>query len=525
MSEILGHLAGVSGLLQTPAIWAGLFTLITLEVVLGIDNLVFIAILADRVEPDKRDRARVVGLLAALFLRLILLSAVSWIIRLTTPLFVLGGSNFSVRDLIFIIGGVFLLFKATTELHERLEGVPVSQRGNAHYARFYTVVLQIMVLDAVFSLDAVITAVAVVEHLPVMMVAVIISAGLMLMASKPLTRFVNAHPTVVVLCLSFLLMIGFSLVVEGFGFHVPKGYLYAAIGLSVLIEVFNQIALSNYRKYQRSRPLRERTAEVILRLMGEKNRLMADEPAPKDAPPFSPEVESIVGEESSMISGILSLGDRSLRTLMTPRTEIRWVEFDDEAEKIRKMLTEEPHSQYPVCRGGLDGIIGVARASDILETLREHGSLEKLDKLREPVMVPESLDAIRTLKMMRKAAGHIVLAVDEFGSVSGLLTPVDIFEIIAGEFLNEGDRPDLLELGNGKILAKGSADLHLLEQLLGLEGLLGPDADYGTVAGLLLDNFGHLPRKGETIEYMNLRYSVKKVSERRIEEVLIEPLD
>ena len=204
-------------LFSDPTVWLGLLTLVLLEIVLGIDNLIFIAILADKLPEHQRDKARVIGLSLALLMRLALLASISWLVQLTDPLFEVIGYSFSGRDLIMLVGGLFLLFKATVELHERLEGGGHgSGRPKAH-AAFGIVIAQIVVLDAVFSLDAVITAVGMVEELWVMMTAVIIAIALMIVASKPLTRFVNAHPTVIVLCLGFLLMIGFSLVAEGFG--------------------------------------------------------------------------------------------------------------------------------------------------------------------------------------------------------------------------------------------------------------------------------------------------------------------
>lgn len=254
--------------LMDPSIWIGLLTLVVLEIVLGIDNLVFIAILADKLPPHQRDRARLIGLSLALLMRLGLLAAMSWLVTLTEPLLLIGQLSFSGRDLILLVGGLFLVFKATMELHERMEGNPHQDGLKSGYAGFWLVVAQIIVLDAVFSLDAVITAVGMVDELGVMMAAVVIAMGVMIVASKPLTNFVNAHPTVVVLCLSFLLMIGFSLVAEGFGFHIPKEYLYAAIGFSIMIEFFNQLSRRNLAKNESRLPLRERTADAILNLMG-----------------------------------------------------------------------------------------------------------------------------------------------------------------------------------------------------------------------------------------------------------------
>ncbi|MCL1915833.1 MAG: hypothetical protein FWG17_03900 [Desulfovibrionaceae bacterium] len=494
--------------------WAGLLALVIMEVVLGVDNLVFIAILADRAAPELRDKARIFGLGMALALRIVLLLGMSWMIRLSTPVW----GNFSGRDIIFILGGVFLLYKATTELHERLEAGPVKMRGERSHAGFWLVVAQIMLLDAVFSLDAVITAVGMVSHQSIMILAVFIAMGLMLLASGGLAAFVRNHPTVVVLCLSFLLMIGFSLVADGLGIHVPKEYLYAAIGFSVLIEIFNQIATSNQMKHQATRPLRARTTELILRLMGERRPLIRDIDEQNPAP-----AAAIAGEESSMIGGVLSLGERSLRSLMTPRNEIRWINLGNKVEKIVKYILAEPHSHYPLCHGRLDELAGMARGTDIMAAIQAGEDLEALAARRVSVVAPESMDAIRLLKLMRQTGGSPVIAVDEFGSVSGLVTPVDIFAIIAGEFREEDENPDISRQEDGSFLVRGGADLHLLENELNLEGLLPEEGDYGTLAGLLLDHFEHLPELGESLEHMGLRFIVEKVSTRRIEEVRVIP--
>lgn len=331
--------------LLDPSAWVGLLTLVVLELVLGIDNLVFIAILAEKLPPSQRDRARIIGLSLALIMRLALLTAISWIATLTSPLFSIGALSFSGRDLILMAGGFFLLFKGTMELHERIEGKTHHVRGPRVYAGFWVIVTQIVVLDAVFSLDAVITAVGMAEHLSVMMMAVVIAIGVMLIASKPLTIFINRHPTVVVLCLGFLLMIGFSLVAEAFGFKVPKGYLYAAIGFSIMIEVLNQLARRSLVRTVAARPMRERTAEAVLRMLGKRlpDEIETDKPAPEE-----PAVAFGV-EERNMVSGVLTLAERSIQSIMTPRTDISWVNLKDSPEEIREQLSASPHSFFPVC--------------------------------------------------------------------------------------------------------------------------------------------------------------------------------
>ncbi len=224
--------------ISNPDAWIGLLTLIVLEIVLGVDNVVFISILAGKLPEDQQARARQVGLALALITRIIMLLAISWIIGLTAPLFSVLGQQISGRDLILLIGGVFLLGKATHEIHERLEG----ESGHADakvVPSFTAVVLQIMVLDVVFSLDSVITAVGMVDEIMIMIIAVIVAIAIMLFSAGSISDFVNKHPTVKMLALSFLLLIGFTLVVEGLHQHIPKGYIYFAMAFSVFVELLN----------------------------------------------------------------------------------------------------------------------------------------------------------------------------------------------------------------------------------------------------------------------------------------------
>ena len=502
-----------------PSIWAGLLTLVVLEIVLGIDNLVFIAILADKLPPKQRDKARLIGLSLALVMRLGLLSLISWMVTLTTPLFSVGGFSFAGRDLILLAGGLFLLFKATMELHERLENRQLDGSGNRGYASFWAVVAQIVVLDAVFSLDAVITAVGMVNHLPVMMTAVVIAMGMMLLASKPLTNFVNAHPTVVVLCLSFLLMIGLSLVAEGFGFHIPKGYLYAAIGFSILIELFNQIARRNFMRHQARRPMRERTAEAILRLMGGRNRQQQpsqDDHTLNNAMPQ----EAFKDEERFMINGVLTLSQRSIRSIMTPRGDISWVDVTRPLDEIRMQLLDTPHSLFPVCRGELDEIIGVVRAKELLVAL-EHGMDVTTFASGSPaIIVPETLDPINLLGVLRRAKGSFVIVTNEFGMVQGLITPLDVLEAIAGEFPDEDETPDVIADGDGW-LVKGGTDLHSLQQLLDYHELVKQEDDHASLAGLLIEQKGQLPQPGEVIDLPPLHFEIVEATDYRIDLVRV----
>lgn len=225
-------------LLLDPNMWVALLTLTVLEIVLGIDNIVFISILSGKLPIEKQKKARQTGLALALITRILLLLSLSWVMSLTAPLFTVLQQEISGRDLILLIGGLFLIYKATTEIHEKLEGEnhDTEIKGKANFS---SVILQILILDVVFSLDSVITAVGMASHIEVMVAAVIIAVIIMLFAAESISKFVNQHPTVKMLALAFLVLIGVSLLAEGLDQHIPKGYIYFAMAFSVLVEMLN----------------------------------------------------------------------------------------------------------------------------------------------------------------------------------------------------------------------------------------------------------------------------------------------
>jgi len=224
--------------LTNPQIWIGLLTLTALEIVLGIDNVVFISILAGNLSPASRTRARRVGMLLAMGMRILLLLSISWIMGLTRPLFVVAGFELTGRSVILISGGLFLMAKSTREVHKKLEGGDEHDKARKAPS-FLSVLIQILLLDIIFSLDSVITAVGMVDHVGVMIAAIVIAVGVMMVFAGAVSRFVERHPTIKMLALSFLLLIGVNLIGEGLGFHIPKGYTYFAMGFSLFVEMLN----------------------------------------------------------------------------------------------------------------------------------------------------------------------------------------------------------------------------------------------------------------------------------------------
>ncbi|MGN0922319.1 MAG: TerC family protein [Cellvibrio sp.] len=513
-------------LLADPGVWLGFFTLVVLEIVLGIDNLIFIAILANKLPAHLRDRARIVGLSFALGMRVVLLMGISWMVTLTEPLFSVFGKPLSGRDLILLIGGIFLLFKATVEVHERVEGKGEEAKVTRTHASFWAVVLQIIVLDAVFSLDAVITAVGMVEHVEVMIAAVIVAMLIMIIASKWLTAFVNRHPTVVMLCLGFLLMIGLSLIAEGAGFEIPKGYLYGAIAFSILIEVFNQLARSNRtRNLIGTRPLRARTAEAVLKLMGGKpdaDEVGDDLAAMASHGDEEPEVV-FAHNERQMIHSVLQLSERSIQSLMTPRPDIVWVDVNISPEALLKVLQETPQTRLLVADGELDNLLGVVQSRDLLVRVLSGHPIDLAKLVLNPLALPEGTNALKALEMLRQETLPMAIVIDEYGSVKGLVTTNDLLAAIAGELADTNDEPLSVETETGWLL-DGSISLEEVETVLKIN-LDDDEGDYFTLGGLLLEQLQHIPVVGEQIELSGYLFRIESMEGRRIHQVHASKID
>ncbi len=514
-----------------PTIWVGLATLIVLEIVLGIDNIIFIAILVEKLPFQLRDKARVSGLVCALLMRLLLLSGVSWMASLTTPLMTLYTYQFSARDLIMLIGGIFLLFKATIELNIRLEGKEQHQSDQNKSARFWPVIVQIVVLDTVFSLDSVITAIGMVNHLAIMMAAVVISVGVMLLASKSLTNFINAHPTIVILCLSFLLTIGFTLLAEGFGYFIPKGYLYAAIGFSVIIESLNQFAQFNRRRFLSTvRPLRERTAAAVLRMLsGKHEEAELDNHAANLIADNTHEGQEVFNQqERRMIEGVLGLAQRTVSSVMTSRHDVEYLDLNDSSKKIVQLLTKNLHTRLVVTKDGVtDEPLGVIHIIDLLKQQLEKKILDLRTLIYQPLIFPKQVSLLMALEQFRQAQTHFAFVVNEFGTIEGVVTLTDLIETITGNLPIAREvtdtHHDIQQIGDNSWIANGYMPLEDLVLHLSLP--IDGKREYYTLAGLLMEYSQRIPQTGERLQIGNYLFESLEVSSHRINKVKITSLN
>lgn len=501
-----------------PHILVGLATLIVLELVLGIDNLVFIAILANKLPADQRDRARVLGLGMAMAMRLALLAAMSWLMALTTPVLHLLGRSLSWRDIILMLGGAFLLFKATGEIHERLEGHHESENGERRTPSFTVTIIQIVVLDAIFSLDSIITAVGMVEHLWVMMAAVVISMGIMIKASNPLTAFVSRHPTVIILCLSFLLLIGCSLVADGLGFHFPKTYLYAAIGFSLLIEGINQLGGHKRRTALLSMPLRDRTSNAILRLLTPASAEMHDKASEETPPPI--EGGGLRSDETRMIRGVISLGTLQTRSIMTLRPDVVWIDCNDDDQDVIEELLATPRTRVLLCDGQIDRTLGVIEVRDALRQALANETTDLRALARKPLYVQRAMTVTTLIDHFRRGDERFAIAIDEEGNLEGVVTTTDIFAAIAGDLADDEDDGLIEPSEDGGLIVDGMARMADIEERLGTMLAVG-HRDYETISGHILDIAHRLPEAGESFESAGYDFTVQSIDGRRIERVTI----
>lgn len=506
-----------------PTAWLGMLTLVVIEIVLGIDNLVFIAILTARLPESQRDKARYIGLAGALVIRLILLACISLIVNMVEPLFYIGSWGISGRDIVMMVGGIFLLYKATHELHSKLEGfdeeLSVSKAaGNA----MYLVILQIMVLDAVFSLDSIITAVGMIDHVFIMMFAVIIAMAIMTLCSRFITEFISHHPTLVILCLGFLLLIGFSLIVEALGFHVPKGYLYAAIGFSILMEIFNQIARKNTLKLGSSAGMqsREIAANLVLRLLGSNQNQVH---TLKEAIVSGTGSQVFNNTEKEMVSRVLQLSSLPVKAVMSARTEVEMINISKEPEAVIKRLSSLTHSRLVAYKDGKrEEPLGYIRRADLYASIvnaDEKHPVSFDSKVRTPLYLPETVSIIKALEEFRKSKKNFAFVFDEFGNFEGIVTLHDIMEEIAGELPDQTEIPELVRIKPGVFKIEGGAVLKDISRVTGFN--VPVSDDYHTLAGFILDYLQRIPTPGEVISLTKWKLEILSVEENTIESVLL----
>lgn len=489
-----------------PTAWLGLLTLTAIQVVLGIDNLLFIAILSARLPARQGKTARYIGLGGALIIRIILMIFAAYVMAMSEPLFTVLNFEVSVRDLMMFLGGAFLIYKSTEELHSKLEDQSneesVSVSKSAGHS-FVIVATQIMILDVLFSGDSIITAVGMTNHVYIMIIAVTIAMALLMWASGFIAVFVSKHPTVVILCLGFLLLIGFSLIMESFHIEVPKGYLYSAIGFSLLIEIFNQASRKTVLNLKHSNNMQARqvAAHLVLRLLGSKND--DDVHSIKEAIVSRPSAYVFNKQEKEMVSRVLEMSSLPVKAVMTARTDLQTIKVDGTKEYILNKALSCTKSLLIAYRSGhKDQPLGFVSRADVLGLFVEDkvdvAHMEKI--VQEPLYLPQTINILSALEQFRQSKKYFGFVFDEFGGFEGIVTVHDVVEEITGEMPEKSETPEIVRYGKdgNSFRVDGDAILPDVARVTGLE--LSPSEHYQTIAGYVLDRLQRVPKQGETLE-------------------------
>ena len=495
-----------------PTLWAGLLILIAIEIVLGMDNLALSNVLADKLPESSRGLARAFGMCIALAVRVGLLWLIWRLLAFDAPVFSAGGFIFSMRSTVLLGSGIFLVIKATRGLHDRLESGLPAEDTPSDKAGFWYITAQIAALDAIFSMDAVVAALGLMDSLGLMITAVLVATPAAILLKKRLPDLLSRHPTIQILCLDYLMLIGLVLVADAAGFHIPKGYIYAIIGFSMLVEGIRQMLDRRRDLRLGRRSLRLRTAGAVLRFLGSSTTFY------KQSAPGA----DLSAPARDMLYGVLTIGERHIRSIMTPRPEITWVDIEDTPAEIRDTVRQSPHSVYPVRRSSTDEVLGVVYGKDIMAVLPEAGEFNLNGIIQPPVFVQESVSILRLMEVLRATRAKMVLITEEYGSVVGLVTPLDILEVIAGDFPEVDENPDFIPDGENAWKVDGGTDLHRLEMLLDAD-LRQDEASggYVTLGGYLMDNLGRLPQPGDRLERGNLCFEVLEASDRKVDLVRV----
>lgn len=495
-----------------PSIWAGLLTLIVLEIVLNIDNLVFIAIIVDKLPPKKRDSAIFIGLSLALIMRLTLLIFMSWIVTFNHPIFKLGKFIFSIHDLILLIGGIFLVYKATVELHKRLENSQILNRTTRHnYSVFWLVIIQIVVLDTLFSLDAAITAVGMVNNLPIMVLAVIIAMLIMLVSSKTLTYFINKHPKIVIICLSFLLMIGLSLIIESFGFHISKTYLYASIGFAIIIELLNQITKRNVIKNQHFIDINNKPYKKNHNFIKNKQNIKKESLSQqiykikiiiyRYFAPKHYEKKAFFSNNSNM-EFLLNL---TCDKIMIKRQNIFWIDFNLSQIEINNQILINKYNSVLICYKELDNIVGILQSKDLLINIKNHKKILDLARNSPQIMIPINFSIWQLLNICYLTKKCFFIVTNKQCNIQGIITTTNIIELISNKMNNQNNMPNIIAIHNGW-LVDGNIHLNVLQKSINYYFNL--DHVELSLSDFIIKYLKRYPKMGDIIDIELLRFKI-----------------
>ncbi|VFP85934.1 UPF0053 inner membrane protein YoaE [Buchnera aphidicola (Cinara pseudotaxifoliae)] len=504
-----------------PSAWAGLFILIFLETILSIDNIIFIAILSKQLPYHQRNRARYTGLILALLMRFGLLVIASSLVNLTKPIIINKFFIFSTKEIILLIGGLFLFFKTTFELYNHIINITHQSQKKNKQSSFWYVVIQIVILDAIFSLDSIMTAIGTVQNIVITISAVTISTIIMIFISKVFIDFINSQKTTIILCLSLLLMISINLIIESLGFCFPKEYLYISIGFALFVEIMNQIRIRNIISKKSIQPFRtmilcsvkkivKKAVEDRANSVGKTERSCLIHDSNYNYLINNISSETIQQKEINIINNALKIGDKSINDIMVHKDKIMWIDITNNYKTIEKIILNTEYNVLPVCYKNLNEIIGVVPKHKLLRIINKNKDIYNLAIQYPPIIIPNTINTINTLHFLRYSKNNIIMISDNLGSIQGMIKSSNVFNIFVGKFLNSKKMPKII-INNDNWIVQGSVSLNNLKKLLNIKIIKSNNNCY-SISDFLLSKYKKIPGVGRILSVGPYSFSVLQSS-------------
>ncbi|VFP88356.1 UPF0053 inner membrane protein YoaE [Buchnera aphidicola (Cinara piceae)] len=490
-----------------PSAIAGFFTLMFLEIILGIDNIIFISILSKKLPHNQRNKARYTGLILALFMRFGLLIITSFLVNLKNPIFINKFFVFSIKEIILLIGGIFLFIKTIFELFNYVNIIVKKNKKNIRKSSFWCIVTEIVILDAILSIDSVMTAIGMIQNLSIIISAVIISTIFMIFLSNLFIKFINSQKKIIVLCLCLLLIISLNLIIESLGFYIPKEYLYISIGFYLFVETINQIRKRNKIKQKQKEPLRKKIYNIIYRIINNKKENQINKK--KDLFLIEKEdkiynyinnknnINKIENQEIKILINILKFNNNKIQNIIIPQEKIIWINITENYESIKNKLLHISHNMILICENELNEIIGVVPKKKLLRIIKNNEDIYNFSIKYPPFIIPDTINTINLLHLLRYCKNNCIIVSNESGIVIGLIKPKDIFNIIVGKFLDKKNTPKVI-INDKNWIVTGSMNLNNLKKILNIT-TLNNSSNCISIADFLIKNNKNIPKTGTTI--------------------------
>ncbi|VAX76575.1 TerC family protein [Buchnera aphidicola] len=511
-----------------PSILAGLFTLIFLEIILSIDNIIFIAILSKKLPQDQRDKAQYTGLILALFMRCGLLFITSRLVHLTKPILVNKLFVFSAKELILLVGGIFLFIKVILELFHHTFNIVQKKKKPKPSSNFWYVVFQIAVLDAIFSIDSVMTAVGMIDNWFLIIFSVTISTIIMIFLSKILVKFIHSQKTITTLCLSLLLVISINLILESLGIYISPKHLYISIIFAVFIEIINQVKNYNSTIFKKNSTVREKFIDDIHQVINKnqkykKNKILNFKKNTLNNYQFINnyvDKKIIHPNEINTIINIIKLGDTNLQEIMIPKEKITWININSNYEDIKKIILRTSYKLLPICNNQLNDVIGIVSSKKLISVIDNNEDIYNFSTQYPPIIIPDTLNIIHIFHILLFSKKNIFLINNEQKGIEGLIKPIDIFKKIIGKFPTKIYNIPKIILNPNHWIMQGSVKIRLLKEILNLD-ISKLNKNCSSLADLLIEKCKKIPKTGENIYFSPYHFKILKSNSYQIHLVKI----